>query len=108
MASGSKMTRRLVLNFIFVLLVSVLYEAYGASIPRNDDWHIAGPYGGSATAVAIDPKNSKILLAGARQSLLYKTDDGGTLWSMLPFPKRTFGEVGAILIDRLDPQHYLV
>jgi photosystem II stability/assembly factor-like uncharacterized protein len=108
MAFASKMTLRSVLNFIFVLLVSVSYEAYGASIPRNEDWHVAGPYGGSATAVAINQKNPKVLLAGARQSLLYKTDDGGTLWSMLPFPKRTFGEVGAILIDPLDQQHYLV
>jgi photosystem II stability/assembly factor-like uncharacterized protein len=82
--------------------------SFGASIPRNDDWQISGPYGGSATAVAVDLHNPKILLAGARQSLLYKSDDSGNSWMMLPFPKRTFGEVGAILIDSVDSEHYLI
>jgi photosystem II stability/assembly factor-like uncharacterized protein len=84
------------------------YAAFSASIPRAADWHIAGPFGGSATAVAVDPKHPEIVLAGARQSLLYKTDNSGSSWSMLAFPKRTFGEVGAILIDPLDSEHYLV
>lgn len=82
--------------------------ARGASIPRTEDWQIAGPYGGSATAVAVDSQNPKILLAGARQSLLYKSDDYGTTWTLLPFPKRAFGQVDAILIDPQDSQHYLV
>lgn len=84
------------------------YAAFGASIPHSADWHIAGPFGGSATAVAVDAKHPEIALAGARQSLLYKTDNSGSSWSMLAFPKRTFGEVGAILIDPLDSEHYLV
>lgn len=69
---------------------------------------MAGPFGGSATAVAIDAKHPDVLLAGARQSLLYKSENSGTSWNMLPFPKRSFGEVGAILIDPLSSDHYLV
>src|SRR5689334_3020089 len=95
----------LIRNIIFF---AAACAALGGSIPRSEDWQIAGPFGGSATAVAVDPKHPDILLAGARQSLLYKTHNSGGSWNMLPFPKRTFGEVGAILIDPLDSQHYLV
>jgi photosystem II stability/assembly factor-like uncharacterized protein len=92
-------------NFIFFFAA---YVVFGASIPRSEDWQITGPFGGSATAVAVDPKNREIVLAGARQSLLYKTANSGGSWNMLSFPKRGFGEVGAILIDPLDSEHYLV
>jgi photosystem II stability/assembly factor-like uncharacterized protein len=80
----------------------------GASIPRANDWQIAGPYGGSATAVAVDSQNPKVLLAGARQSLLYKSNDSGNSWTLLPFPKRAFGQVDAILIDPQDSERYLI
>lgn len=99
--------RHRILIPIFVGL-TIGRASLGASIPRNDDWQISGPYGGSATAVAVDLHNPKVLLAGARQSLLYKSDDSGNSWIMLPFPKRSFGEVGAILIDPVDSQHYLI
>ena len=79
-----------------------------ASVAHYDDWHIAGPFGGSATAVAIDPKDPQTLLAGARESLLYCSHDGGSNWAMLPFPKRAFGEVAAILIDPKNSSHLLV
>ena len=79
-----------------------------ASASHYDDWHIAGPFGGSATAVAIDPKDPRNLLAGARESLLYSSHDGGNSWAMLPFPKRAFGEVAAILIDPKNSNHFLV
>lgn len=105
MRLGFKIHRILVPIFVGSLIGGA---SFGASIPRNDDWQISGPYGGSATAVAVDPHSPKVLLAGARQSLLYKSDDSGNSWMMLPFPKRSFGEVGAILIDPIDSEHYLI
>jgi photosystem II stability/assembly factor-like uncharacterized protein len=105
MKPGFIKRKTLLRNLIFF---ASCYAAFGASIPHSGDWHIAGPFGGSATAVAVDPKHPDIVLAGARQSLLYKTDNSGSSWNMLAFPKRTFGEVGAILIDPLDSDHYLV
>lgn len=105
MKPGFKKHKILLRIFIFC---AACYAALGASIPRSQDWQIAGPFGGSATAVAVDPKHPGVLLAGARESLLYKTDNNGSSWSMLSFPKRTFGEVGAILIDPLASDHYLV
>jgi photosystem II stability/assembly factor-like uncharacterized protein len=102
---GSKTHKFLLRNLIFF---ATCVLASGASIPRSEDWQIVGPYGGTATAVAVDPHHPAVLLAGARQSLLFKTDNSGASWNLLPFPKGSFGEVGAILIDPLDSQHYLV
>jgi photosystem II stability/assembly factor-like uncharacterized protein len=87
--------------------------AFAAEIPTPQissqrDWHITGPYGGSATAIAIDPNHPNIVLAGARNSLLYKSDDSGATWNMLALPPRTFGEISSILVDSANSEHYLV
>ncbi|HWF48616.1 MAG TPA: YCF48-related protein [Bryobacteraceae bacterium] len=94
-------------------VLSVAAFAVAATIPTRPeapkaDWHISGPFGGSATAIAIDPAHPNIILAGARNSLLYKSDDAGATWRMLTLPPRTFGEVTSILVDAADSQHYLV
>ncbi len=81
---------------------------WAADAPTSEMWHVAGPWGGTATAVAIDPKNPQIILAGARNSLLFQSQNSGETWRVLHFPKRQFGEVSTILIDPLDNQHYLV
>ncbi|HEX4231055.1 MAG TPA: YCF48-related protein [Bryobacteraceae bacterium] len=94
-------------------VLSVAAFAIAATTPTRPempkaDWHISGPFGGSATAIAIDPAHPNIILAGARNSLLYKSDDAGATWRMLPLPPRTFGEITSILIDAADSRHYLV
>jgi len=71
-------------------------------------WELAGPYGGSATAIAVDPGNPQRLVAGARQSLLFLSENGGNTWRLLPFPRRTLGTVTAIYVDPADPRRFLV
>jgi photosystem II stability/assembly factor-like uncharacterized protein len=71
-------------------------------------WHASGPWGGTATSIAIDPANPRTILAGGRNSLLYRSTDGGAQWTVLHFPKRQFGEVATILIDPKSSAHYLV
>jgi photosystem II stability/assembly factor-like uncharacterized protein len=41
-------------------------------------------------------------------SLLYRSDDAGTGWKMLDFPKRSLSEVTSIIIDPANTDHYLV
>ena len=72
------------------------------------DWKIAGPFGGTATSVAVDPSDSKIVLAGAMNSLLFKSKDAGDNWAIVNFPKRHLSALTSILIDPSDSQHYLV
>jgi photosystem II stability/assembly factor-like uncharacterized protein len=79
---------------------------WAVSLPA-DDWKIAGPFGGTATAIALDPQNPKFLLAGGRNSLLFASEDAGASWNRLNLPKRNFGEVTSILVDPADSKHYL-
>lgn len=78
-----------------------------AAADSGADWQLSGPFGGTATSVAIDPQHPDILLAGAMSSLLFKTEDAGAHWTLLNFPKRTLSQVTALLIDPSDPNHYL-
>jgi photosystem II stability/assembly factor-like uncharacterized protein len=87
------------------MLAVLPFGAWAASVPI-DDWKITGPFGGTATSIAVDPKNPKLVLAGARNSLLYQSQDAGATWELLNLPKRVFGEVTSILVDPLDSQHY--
>jgi photosystem II stability/assembly factor-like uncharacterized protein len=66
------------------------------------EWRHTGPYGGSALAVAIDPSQPDTMYLGARNSLIYKSDDGGSNWRRLPFPRHFLGSVQAILVDPSD------
>lgn len=82
------------------LLIPALLGASG--------WQPAGPYGGSATAIAIDPSRPSTLLLGARNSLLYRSDDGGESWRRLPFPRHFLGTVSAVAVDPSNSSRYFV
>ena len=72
------------------------------------DWKIAGPFGGTATSVAVDPSHPNVILAGARESLMFKSTDAGGRWTIVNFPKRHLSELTSILVDPADSNHYLV
>ncbi len=74
----------------------------------TSDWKIAGPFGGTATSVAVDPSNPNVVLAGARESLMFKSTDAGGSWKVVNFPKRHLSELTSILVDPADTNHYLV
>src|SRR5208283_3352098 len=107
MRATSYSTFRRVASRLPALFVSVSL-GLAADAPSSEIWQVAGPWGGTATAVAVDPKNPQVILAGARNSLLFQSQNAGETWRSLRFPKRQFGEVSTILIDPLDNQHYLV
>ncbi|HEV8040127.1 MAG TPA: hypothetical protein VGP62_14765 [Bryobacteraceae bacterium] len=77
-----------------------------AAFPVFGGWYLAGPFGGSARAIAIDPENHNTLLAGARDSLVFRSDDAGSSWRLLPFPPGTPGTIDALIIDPFAPGHF--
>jgi photosystem II stability/assembly factor-like uncharacterized protein len=85
---------------------TIALAGWAVSLPA-DDWKIAGPFGGTAISIALDPQKPNVVLAGARNSLLFASEDSGASWNELNFPKRNFGEVTSILVDPADSQHYL-
>jgi photosystem II stability/assembly factor-like uncharacterized protein len=77
-----------------------------AALPLSAQWRLSGPFGGSARSIAIDAQDSKVLLAGARDSLLFRSDDAGLSWRLLPFSGSTPGTFAALIIDPKQSSHY--
>ncbi len=77
-----------------------------AVLPLFGAWKLAGPFGGSARAIAIDPRNGGTLIAGARDSLLFRSDDAGASWRLLPFPRGTPGVFNSVLIHPNESGHF--
>jgi photosystem II stability/assembly factor-like uncharacterized protein len=102
------MIRRNLASLALLSGLATLAIAAWAALAPADDWKIAGPFGGTATSVALDPQNPSALLAGAMNSLLFESDNAGASWKLLDFPKRTLSQVTSILVDPSDSKHYLV
>lgn len=47
-----------------------------------------------------------MLLAGSRDSLLFRSDDAGVSWRLLPFPQGTPGTFNALIIHPQDGAHF--
>lgn len=86
--------------------VSCLCWFFALSLPAFGAWRYSGPYGGSARAIAIDPQNHNLLLAGARDSLLFRSNDAGSSWRLLPFPHGAPGTLDALIVDPKDSNHF--
>jgi photosystem II stability/assembly factor-like uncharacterized protein len=83
-------------KFVLVLL----------ALPLAGGWRLAGPFGGSAHALAIDPQNRNMLLVGARDSLLFRSDNAGESWRLLPFPQGSPGVFNSVIIHPLESGHF--
>ena len=102
------MVRKLFVPFaVAVGLAAVAVAGMSVAVPPTD-WKIAGPFGGTAITVTVDPQSPKTLLVGARSSLLFESQDFGGTWEPLSLPKRNLGEVTSIVVDPADSMHYLV
>ena len=101
------MTKR----FLFPVACLSTAIAFGvvasAVVTPAGDWKIAGPFGGTATSLALDHQKPEVLLAGGMNSLLYRSADSGESWALLDFPKRNLSEVTSVLVDPANSSHYL-
>jgi len=76
------------------------------TLPLAAGWRLSGPFGGSARSIAIAAQNRNLLIVGARDSLLFRSDDAGATWRLLPFPQSTPGTFDALAIDPKAPNHF--
>jgi photosystem II stability/assembly factor-like uncharacterized protein len=100
------MIRRQLLPIALTISLIGLSVAAAFDAPAPD-WHITGPFGGTATSLALDPQQPTFLLAGGMNSLLFRSADAGESWSLLDFPKRNLTEVTSVLVDPMDSSHFL-
>jgi len=100
------MTRRQL--FPITLTISLIGLSFAAAFDAPAPyWHITGPFGGTATSLALDPQQPNFLLAGGMNALLFRSEDAGQNWSLLDFPKRNLTEVTSVLVDPQDSNHFL-
>jgi photosystem II stability/assembly factor-like uncharacterized protein len=102
-----KMIRRFLLPGVATAAVAAIGMAAWAATASVPDWKITGPFGGTATAVTLDPGNANVVLAGGMSSLLFRSSDAGANWELMNFPKLHLSEVSSILVDPADSNHYL-
>ena len=102
----AKMIRRFLLHNAAAVAVAAIGVAAWAGSASVPDWKITGPFGGTATAITLDPGNSNVLLAGGMSSLLFRSRDAGANWELMDFPKVHLSEISSILIDPADSNHY--
>ena len=95
--SRKKLGWKLALGLVFFIV---------AALPVLGGWKLAGPFGGSARSIAIDPRNGGTLIAGSRDSLLFRSDDAGASWRLLPFPRGTPGVFNSVLIHPAESGHF--
>jgi photosystem II stability/assembly factor-like uncharacterized protein len=105
---SSKMVRRFLFSLSLATSLAALAIAGWAAYTSPGDWKLAGPFGGTATSIAVDPRQPQSLLAGAMNSLLFHSDDAGATWRLLDVPQRFLSTVTSILVDPSDSNHYLL
>ena len=71
------------------------------------DWQPSGPFGGNVLVVATDPHRPSVVLAGARNGLLFRSDDRAKTWKRIAFDRPISGAVQALVIDPSDSAHYM-
>lgn len=75
--------------------------------PARAQWQAAGPWGGSATSIWADLHRPEVLLAGARNSLVFRSANGGARWERLAFPRYFSATITAVMIHPAEPRLYL-
>jgi len=102
------MVRRPLFSLSLMTTLAALALAGWAASTSPDEWKLAGPFGGTANSIAVDPRQPQSLLAGAMNSLLFHSDDAGANWRLVDLPQRFLSTVTSILVDPSDSQHFLV
>ncbi len=93
--------------FPIIATTSLIAFSIAGAFDAPADWRIAGPFGGTATSLALDPEQPNFLLAGGMNSLLFRSEDAGENWSVLNFPQRNLTEVTSVLVDPQNSNHVL-
>ncbi|MDZ7681903.1 MAG: hypothetical protein U5J63_09395 [Fodinibius sp.] len=88
----------------YVLLISALNKGQSSKQALDVSWQSAGPkgLGGRTRALAIDQRNSDIVLAGGVSGGVWKSTDGGNNWEMKTDPNQNMS-VTSLAQDPTDP-----
>ncbi len=83
----------------------VLCSLCAWSAPSSERaWVSIGPFGGGSQVVAIDPSNPNRLYTLTTNSFLYRSDDEGLTWRVIPFPPQQAASAQALVINPANSQ----
>jgi photosystem II stability/assembly factor-like uncharacterized protein len=82
-----------------VLLGTIAACLGGSLSAQTDRWFPTGPFGGDAEIVRVVPKVKGLVLAAARNGLIYSSVNGGALWRGISFPAQFGGVLHALEVD---------
>jgi photosystem II stability/assembly factor-like uncharacterized protein len=66
---------------------------------QAETWFATGPFGGDAEVIRTVPKVRGMVIAAARNGLLYTSTSGGAYWKNLAFPAQFAGVLHALEVD---------
>jgi photosystem II stability/assembly factor-like uncharacterized protein len=103
------MTRQIkYFSLALFLISSILLTGSIAQSARDNDYdravQMTGPFGGDATAMAIDPRSADRIWIGASDGQIFRSADGGRGWARIrPGVKAPGSAVTVILLDSQKP-----
>ena len=77
------------------------------SFPLWAAWEAIGPFGGSAAVIQVDSQHRGVVLAATSNAQLFRSDDDGDSWRVLPFPAQLRATLHAFVLDPQSPGVYL-
>jgi photosystem II stability/assembly factor-like uncharacterized protein len=66
------------------------------------EWQFIGPFGGSADIIRVARSNPRVLVAAARNALIYRSADAGATWNRIAFAAEHGSILHALEIDPSD------
>ncbi len=88
----------------FLLAGSAVADAVPPELMSGLKWRLIGPFrGGRVVAVSGVPGDSTTFYFGAVNGGIWKTTDGGTVWTPI-FDSQSVGSIGALAVATSDPK----
>src|ERR1022692_2774983 len=96
------MSNRIALIRQFAVRRSICVAALTSMIAGQQGfaaWRPTGPFGGDAEVVRTVPLAKDLVIAGARNGLIFTSVNGGASWNSVPFPAQFAGVLHALEVD---------
>src|SRR5262245_20363760 len=99
------------LSLLFLLIGPIFLTksiSLGAQVAQDNEYdrmvQMTGPFGGDATAMAVDPRSADRVWLGANDGQIFRSTDGGRVWKRLrPGVKAPGSAITVILLDSEKP-----
>ena len=85
---------------------SVLLSLTIVSPVAVGEWRFIGPFGGSVDRIRVARSNPRVVVAAARNGLIYRSVDAGASWNRIPFSAEHGSVLHALEIDPADENRW--